>query len=151
MEELLRAAEEKEKREFESNKNSLKVTALTQRISQLVANYEEQMAELRSDATLRLGQMDLRIQELKSELDAERAKNVSQGQFLVGMVCFGRGARAVLEAMVDIAERRTEHSTLHPRSRDHGLDRNATEAGRLSAGPCKENPRSYQHQGRSSH
>ncbi len=53
-------------------KDSLKVQALTQRIAQLVAQYEEQLAELRADATVQISMLTQTTQTLQKELDATR-------------------------------------------------------------------------------
>lgn len=64
--------------ENRASKDALKVRALTQRISTLVANYEEQLAELRADATLTMDSLNAQVQALMAELEAERVKNVPQ-------------------------------------------------------------------------
>lgn len=55
--------------------DSIKVQALTQRISQLVAQYENEQAEFRAEATVRIGALERQIAELQQELTNERGKN----------------------------------------------------------------------------
>lgn len=51
----------------EKSKDSLKVQALTQRIATLVAQYEEQMADLRAEATLIIEQLSQQVADLQGE------------------------------------------------------------------------------------
>lgn len=55
-------------------KDSLKVQALTQRIAQIVAQYEEQNADLRAEATLTIDDLNNRIQNLSNELQAAQTR-----------------------------------------------------------------------------
>lgn len=61
----------------QSDKDALKVQALNQRIGELVASYEDGMAELRAEATYQLESMQNHIIKLQSEL-AEAKGEVSE-------------------------------------------------------------------------
>lgn len=51
-----------------ATKDNLKVQALTQRIATLVAQYEEQMADYRADATITINQLSEQAKALDEEL-----------------------------------------------------------------------------------
>jgi uncharacterized small protein (DUF1192 family) len=55
-------------------RDALKVQAITQRIAEIVAQYEERNADLRAEATLTIGELNQRIQSLSSELQAAQAQ-----------------------------------------------------------------------------
>lgn len=53
-----------------AQKDNLKVQALIQRIAQVVAQYENEMAEFRADATIQLNEANKQIESLKAELES---------------------------------------------------------------------------------
>lgn len=53
----------------EVDKNHLKVQALTQRIAELVSNYESQLADFRVEHTIAMGDWQNRVQSIQSVLD----------------------------------------------------------------------------------
>lgn len=53
-----------------SNKDSLKVIALRQRIGELVSNYEEREADLRAESTIIIGDLQAKIDALEARLNA---------------------------------------------------------------------------------
>lgn len=63
------------------SKEYLKVQALTQRIAELVAQYEERSADMRAEATMIIEGLTKRVQELEAEKDAptEEAPTEEQG------------------------------------------------------------------------
>lgn len=51
------------------SKDSLKAQALTQRIAQIVAQYEDQMADFRAESTIVINQAQEQINALQQEVD----------------------------------------------------------------------------------
>lgn len=60
----------------DSKKNELKVTALTQRIGEITSKYEEQVAELRAQATMAIEKLDSENKELHEDVKRLDAKVV---------------------------------------------------------------------------
>ena len=54
------------------SKDSLKVTALTQRIAAVVAQYEEELADLRAEATVQIHDLQNQIIALSASLEEKR-------------------------------------------------------------------------------
>lgn len=53
----------------QSQKDALKVVALRERIAQLVANYEDQIAEIRAEFTVTVDALQKEIERLKASSD----------------------------------------------------------------------------------
>lgn len=58
-------------------RDGLKVEALKERIGQIVVNYESQIAELRTDATIQIAVLNETIKELREENDALKAREAN--------------------------------------------------------------------------
>jgi hypothetical protein len=56
------------------SRDALKVQAITQRIAEIVAQYEEKSADLRAEATITIGQYQQQIQSLTEELALANAR-----------------------------------------------------------------------------
>lgn len=52
-----------------TDKNTLKVQALRERLSELVGDYEEKIADIRAEVTLAVDQHKAQIEELQKSLD----------------------------------------------------------------------------------
>jgi hypothetical protein len=61
---------------MENTKESLKITAFTQRIAQLVTQYETQLIDLRAEATIQIETLQEQVGNLTRQLqEAESANN----------------------------------------------------------------------------
>lgn len=61
------------------NKDTLKVQALTERISELVGQYEEKIVDMRATITITVNELEQRIASLESELQPYRDAQPIQG------------------------------------------------------------------------
>ncbi len=52
-----------------TDKNALKNQALTQRIATLVAQYEDQLADLRAEASIMVEALNAKVEELQRHID----------------------------------------------------------------------------------
>lgn len=56
----------------------LKITSLSERFSMRIAQYEEEIAEMRADATLMVQSLQAKIDELESQLNDETVQKDSK-------------------------------------------------------------------------
>lgn len=68
------------------NKDNLKVIALTQRIAELVAQYEDKIADVRADYTLAVEDFQKKLEELESKNKFLKEANDSYLERLDGVV-----------------------------------------------------------------
>lgn len=59
------------------DKNELKIQALKERIGQLVANYEEQIADFRADATMQITGLQQENERLRNALEEKESEITS--------------------------------------------------------------------------
>jgi hypothetical protein len=61
----------------EPTRDTVKVEALKERIGQIVASYEDTLANLRTDATIQIAALNATIDELREVNDALKAKEAT--------------------------------------------------------------------------
>lgn len=59
------------------DRNELKIQAIKERVGQIVANYEEQIADFRADATMQITELQQENERLKNALEEKESEVTS--------------------------------------------------------------------------